>query len=101
MDDEIATIRYFMDEVLVYGDDIGILVTPDYSDNRQDKVIEYDVIETSEREVNPHLNIQKELEPGESLEEVYFEECERLEEEFSDAELHYVEDSESLAREMP
>lgn len=81
--------------------EIGILVTPSYSDDNRETVIEYDIIETSDHPVSPHLDIRKELEAGESLEEVYFKECERLEEEFPDAEIQYVDSYEQIAREMP
>lgn len=101
MTDELDTIRYFIDEVLVDAQEIGILVTPGYTDDNRETIIEYDIIETSDHPVSPHLDIRKELEAGENLEEAYFEECERLEQEFPEADIQYVDSYEQLAREMP
>lgn len=101
MTEEIQSIRFFIDEVLIDPGPIGILVTPVYDEKNKEPRIDYNVIDMSEETRGPHLDLQRELEAGENLAETYQKECEKLEEEFPDVDIQYIEDTEYMAHEIP
>lgn len=101
MADEIQNIRYFIDEVIPDPGPIGILVTPVYDEENKEPRIDYNVIDMSEETRGPQLDLQKELDTEESLSETYQKECEKLEEEFTEVDLQYMEDTEYMNHEIP
>jgi hypothetical protein len=98
MDDEIDVIDCFVNDLILEDGEVGIMLTPDHSDETGDPVIQYDVVYMDGDEYGPALELTRELEAEEELEDTYFEECERVEEEFPEARVHYLRDMETFIR---